>query len=408
MEKKEIKVMEYGEIMRKLRKISLPISFLLTPINYYEERDKFFHSNEYNPIFKYRNRDFSSVRKTIIELSEVKIIEGINPEISNLLKKIIKSKLQTAELITSIGKKDFNEKSIKKFPLPTEKYVNKSLKILRGLNRRFNTVELENRDTAIKYEYSQIVEIIYDFLDVLGVPYSRTKPEIVEKDEDYSIDDSQKNIPWRIVLTNSNSTTIKIGLKFKVIFVSRKVKFSIYRIKKILIHELASHVLRAVNGYNTGYEFLGKATVSSYLYTEEGLSSYNEMVYGLLTEKLLNVKALLTYNIYLSYKEGYSFRDLYNVNICFVPPREAFSLCSKVKRGLIDTGLPGGYTKDVVYLKGLVLTRKRVLKNPKLYNMLYAGTIPYQWVKYVKNGIIRYPEYIPNEVSINAFLATLK
>ena len=63
------------------------------------------------------------------------------------------------------------------------------------------------------------------------------------------------------------------------------------------------------------------------------------------------------YNTYIKRFEAVkminnSFRDIYEYISESITSKEAFKIAFRVKRGLSDTSLPGGFPKDLVYILG--------------------------------------------------------
>lgn len=401
-------IIEYKELLKQLGSVTLPMSMALTPINLMEEKEKFMSKSFNNPQFKYPNVQIKKTLRVLTELATIKHIEGIPTELETFLKQIIKSKVQSAKVIASIGNdRGFSDVASDKYAVPKEETINKATRVLRGVMGKFNPVTIPSEDTELRYTGEDVARIFKGFMRIIGVKVSEDMNSFARTSEEYT-EFLSTEIPhneWRIMMSKYEGNAIKVGSKFRVIFVPKDAKFSKYRIRKLLVHEIGTHVLRSVNGFETGYEFLGKPTTSQYLYTEEGLTGYNEMIYGILTRKTLIQYALLSYNVYLSHVYGYSFRQLYNLNLTFLQPKEAFSVAYKIKRGLCDTSKPGGYTKDAVYFKGFLLTRSRLLEGGDvLYRQLYAGKIPFKMVYLVNNGVIPKPKYVPDAPKIKEFL----
>ena len=83
--KQEMKLNEVALLMSKLR---LPISFVFTPVNLEEEKEKFLNSDVYEPIFKYRlvkNNNEDILKR----LSSLKVITDVDPRISDFYIQLI-------------------------------------------------------------------------------------------------------------------------------------------------------------------------------------------------------------------------------------------------------------------------------------------------------------------------------
>jgi hypothetical protein len=90
-----------------------------------------------------------------------------------------------------------------------------------------------------------------------------------------------------------------------------------------------------------------------------------------------------------------SFRETYNELRKHFNVDTAWRLTLRAKRGLSDTTLPGGLTKDINYLKGY-LEIKKFLKDGGDMNKLYYGKIGVQHVSLLDKipGLIN-PKFLP-------------
>ncbi len=173
------------------------------------------------------------------------------------------------------------------------------------------------------------------------------------------------------------------------------IQRSKFKLKKTLVHEVGTHVLRSVNGESSGVEPLSNANLTSYLDVEEGLATWNESDMDLLTLGWLQKKAALTWAIYIG--EKLTFRQLYNSLLGVFPKITSFDITFSVKRGLGDTSYPGIYAKDVVYFRGFRKVKKALEKDKSLYEKLYAGKIDIDQCEWVDDGLIPKPKIVPTK-----------
>ena len=192
---------------------------------------------------------------------------------------------------------------------------------------------------------------------------------------------------------------VKVGVKTKTVLVDPNIERSGHKLKKTLVHEVGTHVLRAVNGFASGYEALGKANLPSYLDVEEGLATWNENSMGFLSANWLKKKAALVYALYIG--EDLSFRQLYNAVYGIFPKYASFDVVYRVKRGLEDTSQPGVYFKDIVYFRGFRQVLNRLEKDLSLYELLYAGKIDFKQSEWVREGLIPKPATVPSKEKWN-------
>jgi hypothetical protein len=367
--KKELKLQEVTELLQELR---IPISLVFTPINLKEEKKNFFESDTYEPYFEYRVVNNKN-NKIFRRLSSLKRISDVDPRISDFYIKLIEDKKLASDLMHSVGNNELvTELSLRKYRAPSARLFRNSARVLRGKLDKYD-VKINNKlDRGEKLNYKQIEKVFDITFDMLGL-------------EDWEIAPSK----------NINKNAIKIGIKGKKVYVDPNIKRSEYKIKKLLIHEIGTHVLRSYNGFKTGFPAFGNANVSSYLDIEEGLATWNEESMGYLTDKWLKIKAGMTWAIYLG--ERLSFRQLYNAVSGNFLKYSSWDIVYRVKRGLGDTSYPGIYGKDVVYFRGFRKVKRLLEKDPTLYEKFYAGKIDYKRTKWVDEGLLPRPKVVPSK-----------
>ncbi len=368
--KKQMKLEEVSSLLDQLR---IPTALVFTPINLEEEKKKFFDSDKYNPIFKYRgvsNRNDDILK----QLSGIEEISDVDPRISSFYIDLISSKKEANELIKAVGDNDaVTEISSSRFGLPSDKLFRNSCRVLRGNVSNYNLIEVKRKGEAEDLlNYDEISEIFKSIFSILNL-------------NDWEVAES----------LNIAKNSVKVGIKKKQILVDKNIVRSKLKLKKTIIHEVGTHVLRAVNGLNSGFPALGNATLPEYLDVEEGLATWNESNMGFLTENWLRKKVALAYAIYIG--EKMTFRELYNCLYAILPKLSAFSTTYRVKRGLSDTSKHGIYAKDVVYFRGFRKVSARLAKNPSLYNMLYSGKITFKQCEWVEDGLIPKATNIPTK-----------
>jgi hypothetical protein len=367
--KKELKLDEVTEILHELR---IPISLVFTPTNLKEEKKRFFDSDTYEPYFEYRvvkNNNNNIFR----ELSTLKRISDVDPRISDFYIKLIDEKKLVSDLMHSVGSNALvTELSLKKYREPSVKLFRNSARVMRGKFDKYDIVLNKKLDRGRKLSYEQIEKVFNVVFESLGL-------------DGWSIAPSKK----------ISKNGIKVGIKRKQILVDSNITRSEFKLKKTIIHEVGTHVLRSTNGFNTGFPALGNANLSSYLDIEEGLATWNEESMGYLTDKWLKKKAGMVWAIYLG--ERLSFRQLYNALSGTFLKYSSWDIAYRVKRGLGDTSYPGIYAKDIVYFRGFRKVKRVLDKDPTMYEKLYAGKIDIKRAKWVDEGLIPKPKVVPSK-----------
>ena len=367
--KKELSLEEVTGTLQQLR---IPLSLVFTPTNLKEEKKKFFESDSYNPYFEYRlvgNKN----NQIFKELSTLQRVSDVDPRISDFYLQLIEDKKLASDLMHSVGNNDLvTELSLKKYRNPSSKLFRNSARVLRGKLDKYNVVNSKRINRGKMLNYEQIEKVFGVVFENLGL-------------DGWSIAPSK----------NISKNGIKVGIKRKQILVDSEITKSEFKLKKTLIHEVGTHVLRSINGFNTGFPALGNANLSSYLDIEEGLATWNEESMGYLTDTWLKKKAGMVWAIYLG--EQLSFRDLYNVLSGTFLKYSAWDIAYRVKRGLGDTSYPGIYAKDLVYFRGFRRVKKVLASDISMYEKLYAGKIDLKRTKWVDDGLIPKPRIVPTK-----------
>jgi hypothetical protein len=197
---------------------------------------------------------------------------------------------------------------------------------------------------------------------------------------------------WRVEVKNNLSAT-NTDPANRVVNLRADLSYSMEEMKRLVVHEIDTHVLRAANGYSQPYRIFAVGAVPSYLMTEEGLAVVNEERMGYIDHprtrvfaaRVLAAQSALTQSFAVVYKEmrdhGFSHED-------------AFIITRRVKRGLSDTEAPGGYVKDHVYLWGRVLVEEFVLSGGDL-SRLYVGKIALEHVPFIEDLGLSPPKLLP-------------
>ncbi len=133
--------MRTDEVNQLLYKLRLPLSLVFTPINLKSEREKFFSSDIYDPIFTYRKLKNNN-SEILKRLASLKQISNVDPRISDFYIKLIESKKEVNDLINAVGNNDIvTEISNKKYGRPSALLFRNSARVLRGNVDNYNIVK---------------------------------------------------------------------------------------------------------------------------------------------------------------------------------------------------------------------------------------------------------------------------
>jgi hypothetical protein len=367
--KKGMKLEEVTELLNQLR---LPTAMVFTPTNLASEKKKFFKSDTYNPVFQYKvvKNNNADILKKLLQVEE---IVDVDPRISKFYIQLISSKKEANDLMYAVGNNELvTDISYNRYGKPSAVLFRNACRVLRGRMKNYNVVKSKNIDRGDTLGYDQIEKVFNVVFEELGL-------------EGWGVSESK----------NISKNSIKVGTKSKKVFVDPKIERSKYKLRKTIVHEVGTHVLRAINGQKSGFEALGKANLPSYLDVEEGLATWNEMKLGLLTDEWLIKKAAMVYALYIG--ENLSFRQLHNSMLGVLPKYGSFNTVYRIKRGLTDTAYSGLYTKDIAYFRGFRKVLRKLEKDPSVYELLYAGKIDFKQCKWVREGLIPRAKNVPDK-----------
>lgn len=366
------KNMNLEEVTKYLSELRIPTGLVFTPTNLESEKKKFFSSDTYNPQFEYRVVNNNN-KEILSKLSSLEDISNVDPRISQFYIELIQSKKDASDLMHAAGNNELvTEMSMAKYGKPSVKIFRNSARVLRGKVDSYSVVDYKKYKGKDMLGYAEISEVFDIVFKELGL-------------EDWKIAKSK----------NIGKNMVKVGIKRKEVLVDPNIVRSEFKLKKTIVHEVGTHVLRSVNGMSSGFDALSKANLPTYLDIEEGLATWNEENMGLLTTNWLKKKAALTWAIYIG--EDLTFRELYNSLLGVLPKKSSFDVAYRVKRGLGDTSYPGIYTKDIVYFRGFRKMKRALSKDPSLYEKLYAGKIDIKQCEWVDEGLIPKASMVPTK-----------
>ncbi|XP_062326780.1 microtubule-associated tyrosine carboxypeptidase [Osmerus eperlanus] len=182
----------------------------------------------------------------------------------------------------------------------------------------------------------------------------------------------------------------------------------------MLRHEIGTHYLRGVNnnlqpwGTSVGRKQYGLKPANP---TEEGLASLHSVL--LRKQPYLWRAALLYYTVY--HAANMSFSQLFGHIARFVQdPAVRWEYCLRAKRGQTDTSQPGCFSKDQVYLDG-ILRILRHRRNIDFKMLTSLGKVSYEDVERLRHQAVlrrtriphfmqdqeRYLQHLDNIVTVN-------
>jgi uncharacterized protein (TIGR02421 family) len=252
-----------------------------------------------------------------------------------LLRKKIRELHDMLNMIRNVGKKEFTKYSMKVYGKPDSSLLKEAKNILKT----------DEEEVWKRYSRLSTTKKFMDNLVLRRFDWKVKEKEVV--------------------------AGAAFNTKNKTLFINRNRDFSESDVKRLIVHEIGTHITRAENSNKNKYKMF-KFGFPGYLETEEGLAAYNEYKAGLLSPRILRNYAGRVLANHLSLKN--SFNTVYNHLLGYFPRDDAWTLTLRSKRGLSDTSKPGAFTKDHIYLKGF-LKVKSFAENGGDMEKLYVGKI---------------------------------
>ena len=354
-----MKIMNFKKIDNKLFKISKQFKVIshIDPINSDLEKKKFFKNLDYcyNPVFSYIPLSFD-IKKTKKVLSSIKIDKRFL--VGKIFSEEKQALLEYIELIESRGNsKLFSRASKTIFGQPSKRTLQVAYKIL-------------NETLPEKSEKKTI-------------SVKRVVQEVKTRIRNHGF----KN--WHVKVKKHQSASMLVDSSTKEIVIKDQ-PFSKKQLKRLKVHEIGVHILRAENGSIQPYKILGTG-LPGYLATEEGLASFAEKQRGVLSNSLFREYAGRAIAVSLALNKP--FREVFLELKKYFNQEIAYRITERVKRGLVNTSRKGCFTKDHIYLTGMLAVEKYLKKGD--IGLLYIGKVGIEHIpvikKLIKKGVLRPP-----------------
>lgn len=194
----------------------------------------------------------------------------------------------------------------------------------------------------------------------------------------------QYGFDWDVRVLPNMAARVSVEPDDHAVYINQKASFTASDIKRLQVHEIDTHVLRAENGHRRGLDIFSSGTRGSLIH-EEGLALYNEERNGVtdpFSARLYAARFLVCLEIERPF---YDLFDMLRQLGC--DESLAIYVVPRIKRGLSDTSLPGGFIKDYVYFQGRLEIAEALEHNPALYRQMYFGAISLHDVRSLRQEI---------------------
>ncbi|MCF7844400.1 MAG: DUF1704 domain-containing protein [Kiritimatiellales bacterium] len=311
----------------------------LKPINLEEERERIKENRQYNPNFYYPETNIN------LEDAKKKLDQPIQDDstLGQLLEKKRIELLARIELLKSRGNAETFTQASKNL------YGQPSSSILRAAE-----ATLHHREAC---------ELPPPQKSLLST--DRVKKMFEEILEHYVLDG------WEVAVRKRLVADCTVGGRH--IYLREGALFEPSHVQSLIAHEIETHVLTAENGDHQPFALLRRGC-ANYLDTQEGLAIYNQ-------NQVLSPYHDRRYNpprnvLGLEFGLNHSFAETraYLEEEIGYSEGKSITQAIAIKRGLSDTSENGGFTKSLVYFRGLRAI-ERFLENGGDLKRLYVGKI---------------------------------
>jgi uncharacterized protein (TIGR02421 family) len=206
-------------------------------------------------------------------------------------------------------------------------------------------------------------------------------------------------VDWQVIVNENMNARMSVRSEIKQVNVNAAALFTTSELKRLLIHEIGTHVFRSVNGNLQPLRLL-QFGLYNYMATEEGLASYHEVLYGVQSAEDQLRYALRVIAAYMSL--NHSFYEVFCELTKHTSKDEAFDIVTRAKRGFVDTSKHGCHVKDKVYFEGFHQVSSHLEKYPNDYSLLMSGKVSLSILPALRElretGYLLEPQYLPEQL----------
>jgi uncharacterized protein (TIGR02421 family) len=319
---------------------------------------------EYNPQFSYKNIPHGSAEPL------VQFLRDLDPS-ANIWEQLLHTEVTRAivelEAISAHDPDKITAETIHAFGLPSPELVEQAEKIL-------------NATVFVNESHNVTASEAGAFLS-----NALKKSELLD---------------WSVELKQEMNARMMVRSVEKKVYVKADAKFSENSLKRLLVHEIGTHVFRYINGEKQQLRMLRLGMIG-YLDTEEGLATYHEKKFGVQDISAIRTYALRAIAASLSLTSSF-YSVFWNLSQYSSDLDQIFDIVMRAKRGFIDTRSRGGHVKDQVYLKGLLAITEYLSLHPENYNLVMCGKVSVSIVDELRNleqsNLLTRPQYLPSNL----------
>lgn len=336
------------------------------PENLSEERARALDDPYYNPVFQYQPVDVNmdEIEERLLTLSPDDSPFGL------LLRKKCRELLQRITILRARGNaRAFTDACSAMYGQPTSVLLSAASSVLRN-RQACDVTRSEHMLTAEK-----MVPLLERVLTSYGLH------------------------EWHVEVRDNVVARMTVGSQS--VYLRRDAIFSTDDVQGLIAHEIETHVLTSENGSHQPYELFRRG-FANYMDTQEGLAVYNQ-------NRFLSPHHEKRYGparniLGTAYALEHSFADTrrYLHEELGFDAEKALTKAIDMKRGIMHTAEPGGFTRGIVYFRGLRAIEHFIAEGGDL-RRLYVGKIALEDLEILKDipGMkepLILPEFLREEV----------
>ncbi len=319
----------------------------IKPNNLLEEREKLQVDRGYNPVFTYRE---SPLNLAEIEARLASLTIEESPT-GTLFAKKRDELLRRIALIRALGDAQiFTQASTVLFGSPDAALIDAAEEELSERNGR-----AEPPETG-QLTVEQAATMFRDALDRYGL------------------------YDWQTVIRERTIARVTVG--GRTVTLRKNARFWKQSLRALIAHEVETHVLTAENGEQQPFELFRRGC-AGYLDTQEGMAIFNQNRFLPPDHEKRSGPARNLLGVAFALEHSLAETRRYLEEELLYEPEKALNKALEHKRGLSDTSEPGGFTKGIVYFRGLRAIEQFLSQGGDL-KRLYVGKIAWEDVPLVE------------------------
>lgn len=235
------------------------------------------------------------------------------------------------------------------------------------------------------------------------IPPEEMRDIVAEYLKDHNIEDK---VEIRLVDNMlSAANVIKPGADDKYVVNIANGPISWNMVQGICDHEVGTHLLRMMNDeHQVWHGIRDRYKLANPWTTEEGFATLN--TYQSMPCRLMYPQALRYYAVCRGAQCG--FVELFHELMGHTSePKRCWQMCCRIKRGMIDTSLPGAFYLDQAYFKGAVEILRHL--DEVDFGRLYGGQIALQDLDKVhfllRKEIVKLPKFLNSAETLTKYKA---